>query len=213
MLSLPRNPAANLAEITAHLERHIGKVEHVFHEVVSSHVHLDLLQIPPAPGRPYRLLVTSGMGDEPMNVPGEGYYRRAELLIALPESWPVTGPEASNEAFCWPAHWLRMVARLPHELDSWVGLGTTIPNGDPPEPIAGTGFVGVMVTVPFWMPEEFFELQLASGDTIAFFHLIPLYPEEMELKLRSGPAELARRLDAIGLQAALDTGRANAAMQ
>lgn len=43
----PRHPARNLEVITAHLERHIGKVENVFHEAWSSHVHIDLLPYPP----------------------------------------------------------------------------------------------------------------------------------------------------------------------
>lgn len=207
----PRQPARNLEVITAHLERHIGKVENVFHEAWSSHVHLDLLHIPATQERPYQVLATSGMSDEPMSVPGDGYPRRVELLMALPVDWPVTGPRSTDEEFYWPAHWLRFVARLPHELESWVGLGTTIPNGDPAEPIANTGFIGVMATVPFWMPEEFFEAVTPDGESIAFFLLIPVYPEEMELKLREGPAELARGFDSIGLAPAIDPRRANAA--
>ncbi len=123
----------------------------------------------------------------------------------------VTGPESHTESSLWPAQWLRSIARLPHEEQTWIGLGHTIPNGDPPEPIADTRFIGVLVAVPFWMPEEFLELTTESGETIAMMFLIPLYPEEMELKLREGPAALVPGFDAIGLQPALDIRRRNAA--
>lgn len=59
---------SNMEEIEAHIERHVGKISMVFHEVLSDIVHIDIHQIPPTDDRPYWTLVTSGMSDLPMSV-------------------------------------------------------------------------------------------------------------------------------------------------
>ena len=71
----------------SHFEQYFGKVENVFHELVSPDIHVDICIVPPTEERDYYTLVTMGMGAHRMNVPEElAEYKleRAELAIALP---------------------------------------------------------------------------------------------------------------------------------
>ncbi|MBK9387913.1 MAG: suppressor of fused domain protein [Planctomycetes bacterium] len=80
--------ARHLAAITAHVEKHFGKVALVFHELISDELHLDVLLVAPCEDRPCWTLVTSGMSEKPMSVPaGETAPRRAELLMTLDPGW------------------------------------------------------------------------------------------------------------------------------
>lgn len=208
----PQHPGKYLEEIDAHIERHIGKVESVFHEILSDIVHLDVHFIPATNARPYHVLVTSGVSDEPMNVPAEmEEFRRAELLIALPRSWPLTQESLKRKENYWPVGWLKQIGRLPHEYNTWIGWGHTIPNGDPAEPIANTRFTGLMVTTPQWLPVEFFQMTASDGEKISFYQLVPLYQEEMDLKLKKGAEELEERLAKAGGSIAIDVQRPNVA--
>jgi hypothetical protein len=209
--TMPRHSAQHLEEVEAHIERYIGKVETVFHEILSDLVHLDVLLVPATDERPYHVLVTSGVSDEPMKVPeGMEEFRRAELLIALPRDWPLTEEAFKDEANNWPVRWLKMIGRLPHEYETWIGLGHTIPNGDPPAPIADTRFIGFMLASPHWLPPELFQLATNAGETISFYALVPLFQEEMDFKLRKGVEELARRMENAGIGFTIDASRPNA---
>ena len=79
------------AQISDHIERHLGKVDNVFHELVSDTVHIDVHQVKPTSEFPFWRLVTSGMSDLPMTVPEntEGVPRFLELMITLPGRWRV----------------------------------------------------------------------------------------------------------------------------
>ena len=70
-----------------------------------------------------------------------------------------------------------------------------MPNGDPAEAIANTGFVGVMLSPAYGLSPEFFQLPIEGGDNITFYQMVPLYPEEMALKLRKGAEEIEKRLE------------------
>ncbi|OJW13679.1 MAG: hypothetical protein BGO49_29565 [Planctomycetales bacterium 71-10] len=208
----PESSGANLKAVEAHLAKYIAPVENVFHELVSDLVHLDILMIPPTVDRPFHVLVTSGMSDLAMTVPeGMEFFRRAELLIALPADWPLEGPRFEDERAYWPIRWLKTLGRLPHEYQTWLGYGHTVPNGDPAEPIADTRFTGVMLNFAAWLPAEFFRLELSEGEGVCFYQMTPLYPEEMAFKLAKGAEPLDDLFDARGIDFVLDVGRANVA--
>lgn len=185
--TLPSHSTSNLERIEAHVESHLGKIETVFHEILSDLVHIDVLFVKATDERPYHVLVTSGVSDEPMNVPaGLEEHNRVELLIALPKDWPLSEEAMEEESNYWPIRWLKTIGRLPHEYDTWLGWGHTIPNGDPAETIADTNFVGFMLAPPYLLPVEFFELKTSSDAVIRFFALIPLFQDEMDFKLNKG---------------------------
>ncbi len=173
--------------ITDHITRTLGEPPMVFHETVSDQVHVDVHIVPATAERRYHVLVTSGMSERPMSPPpGHEDLAYAELCMALPPDWPIDGPVLAHAAAKWPFEWLRMLARFPHVLGSYLSEGHTVPNGDPPEPFhESTPFCCTLLLHPAPLPEAFRMLDF-NGRTIHFYMVIPLTAEEMEVKLRSG---------------------------
>jgi len=211
----PAQGEEHIEAIGAHIERHLGPVSGVFHEIISDLVHIDVHVVPANDQFPYLRLVTSGMSDLPMTVPAEvdaDVPHYMELMVTLPADWPISQDAFEDERNYWPVRLLKGMARLPHEYDTWLGFGHTIPNGHPSEPYApGVGFDGAIVLPPVTTPEEFAELVLEDGRTIAFMTLMPLYPEEMDLKLKKGAEALLDRFDAKNIQDVIEPGRTNVA--
>lgn len=209
-VAAPAHTAGHLEEIQTHIEEHIGEVGTVFHEIASDLIHLDVLFIPATAKRPYHVLVTSGVSDEPMKVPqGMEEHNRVELVMALPKEWPLTQESFKNENHYWPVRWLKQIGRLPHEYNTWIGWGHTIPNGDPAEPIANTRFTGVMLSPPYSLAPDFFQLKAKNGNTIRFYALIPLYQEEMDFKLKRGAEALEGKLEKQNVDFIVNTSRSN----
>jgi hypothetical protein len=194
--------------VEAHITRHVGPVESVFHEIVSDKVHLDVHFVKAGDGRPCHVLVTSGMSDRPMTLPeGVDAPEYAELLICLPPDWKLSQEDFGDEANYWPVRWLKTLARLPHDYRTWLGAGHTVPNGDPPEPFAdNTDLCGMLVLPPVRFGDDFPVLE-AGGKRIGFYALIPLYADEMAFKLEHGTGDLLDRFDAAGVDEVVDIGR------
>ncbi len=51
---------AEMDAVESHIAEHFGKFESVFHEIVSTDIHVDIALIPPAAERDYNVLVTMG---------------------------------------------------------------------------------------------------------------------------------------------------------
>jgi len=201
--------------ITAHIERYIGPVESVFHEIVSDMIHLDVHWIEPTAQRPWHVLFTTGMSERPMTVdPDAEASDYAELVMCLPGDWPLSQEAFEDEDNYWPVRWLKQLARLPHEYESWLGFGHTIPNGDPPEPFAGnTRMCCWMMTPPMWFDDELAKLSLPDGRSIEFLSPLPIYREEMNLKLSKGAEALFDQFEkaAIPIEEIFNPARKNAA--
>lgn len=207
-----RERAVFSEEIKAHVEEHLGKIRSGFQERWGDTSSPDVLFIRATLERPYHIFVTCGVSDNPMNIPeGMAEYSRAELVIALPQSWPLGGKSIKNEESIWPVRWLKRVGRLPQDQETWIGNGHTISNGDPWESIADTNFTGIFVLPPFGLPSEFFQLQTRQGVNILFYLLIPIYREEMDLKLRKGAQALEKLLQKHDIDFVFDLQRKNVA--
>jgi hypothetical protein len=136
----------------------------------------------------------------------------AELLLSLPPDWPLRQEDFKDERNYWPVRLLKMLARLPHEYDTWLGEAHTIPNGDPPEPYASnTKLCCAMLAPPLLVPDEFRELKVSPEMRMHFYGVIPLYQEETDLKLKRGSEELYTRLDRQKISELLDVNRRNVA--
>jgi hypothetical protein len=209
----PASPDADLIE--AHIARYVGKIDRVFHELASNFVHIDVHIIPPTTERPYYTLVTSGMSDKPMNVPvGAEDYRYAELMLCVPSEWKLEQADLQDEQHYWVVRWLKILARLPHQYNTWLGVFHSIPNGDPPRPFApNTKLSGIMLARPFLFEDEFWELALRPDKTIHFYSLLPLYPEEMQYKLQHGGQPLLDLLMEEEITELLDIRRVNVAFE
>ena len=204
-----------LNQISRHIERNIGPVPSVFHEIVSTDVHIDLHVVPAQPqvaeskerplGGDYVTIVTSGMSSKAMNVPPNakegGVSPYAELMLALPKDWPGLNADGTfdqatmkNEAYWWPFRWLKQMARMPHEYDTFFHSGVTVPNGDPPKPFAkGTNLCCWMVFRPLLCPKAH-QLHINDDVRIDFFTLFALTEPEINLKLAQGTKALINAL-------------------
>lgn len=200
----PPGGEEHLEEITAHVERHFGPVARVHHELLSDHVHLDVLVVEPTAERPWYVLVTSGMSDLPMPVPKAGSGpRHAELVVMVSPPESLAEAALADEANYWPIRHLKRLARLPHALGTWFGPGHTIAD-DPPEPVApGVPFCGFGV-LELLAPEAR-RLRTRDGLEIAFWQLVPMYRDELEWKLlQADPGVLTELFDAPALRLAMN---------
>ena len=207
----------SMEDIEAHIERFVGKPETVIHEISSEFVHVDVHVVRPTLERNFYTLVTSGMSDLPMKVPeGLEKYRFAELMLCLPENWPVPKDYEVVEGSWnqdWPIDALRFLARMPHQYKTWLGWGHSVPNGNPPQPVAvDSNFCGFVLLEPRTVRDEFHSLVTASGKRIYFLAVYPVYQEEMSLKVN----ERANRLDDLfseyKITELLDPNRRNVAL-
>jgi hypothetical protein len=202
-----------LEQISEHIGRHIGEVETVFHEIASDTVHIDVHFVKPSAEQPFIRLVTSGMSDLPMAVPESSEAPRfAELMLTLPADWRLDQESFQSEQWYWPVRLLKVLARLPHKHATWLGFGHTVPNGDPAEAYAPTTkLCGAIILPPVSVPEDFATLHIDETKTITFYSVVPLYKEEMQLKLRSGSDKLLQLFDSKGINDLVEPGRPNVA--
>lgn len=198
--------------ICNHIEKHIGVIDHVFKEIISDVLSIDILIVEPTPARNFYTLITSGMSELPMKVPsGASEYQYAELMICLPPSWKMSDEAFKDERNYWPLRALKTLARFPHEYNTWLYLGHTLVNGHPAQPYSeGIGFEGMLVWIPAVEDNSgFFNLNMTSEKTVHFYSLIPLYKEELEYKTKNGEEALLNRLNKIGINDVLDPLRKN----
>lgn len=196
--------------INTHIQRHIGPVKTVYHEIISDLVHIDVHMVEATAERPFHVLVTSGMAERPMNAPRKDL-RYAELCILLPPSWPLESDKWKDEDHYWPIRWLKTLARMPHEYATFLWAGHTVPNGDPAEPFAPcTELSGIILLPTLSLPEEFGAMEMDGGKTVHFWTVWPLHEDEMNLKLRHGADALIEALEKQGVRDVIDPLRPSA---
>ena len=203
--------------VERHITEHLPGESSVLHEILSDLVHVDVHVVKPTNDRPYYTLVTSGMSERPMTQPpGVEGCQFAELMICLPPDWPgfdsdlLTTDEAHpwrDPSAYWPIGWLKQLARFPHEYDTWIWYGHTIPHGDPAEPYApDTGLSSILLLPPVTLPESFHVLDVGDRE-VHFFALVPLHADELQLKLDQGTDALFPHFEAAGVDEVLNPHR------
>jgi hypothetical protein len=205
---------AELVEaVSDHIEACFGVEPTVFHELLSDLVHVDVHAVPPAGDRTWTTLVTTGMAEKPMSVPeGLEDARFAELVLAVPDGWRLEQEAFEDESNYWPIRLLKFLARVPHEFDTFLWYGHTVPNGDPAEPYApNTELCCAFIAPPVLGPDQFPRLELADGRTVGFYAVVPLYADEMQFKLDKGGDALVDRLDKAGVTELIDPERPSVA--
>jgi hypothetical protein len=209
----PLPPEGAHAAIEAHFTRLVGPPSYDLHDVASPNVHVHIHVVAPSPAHRAWTLYTTGMSDAPMLLPsGIDAAGRAEVMIRLPPSWPAGRGALDAGRGSWPLRWLKQLARLPEDFDTWLGPGHTVPNGEPAAPLGpGTKQCCVLVTEPQSLPAEARVMCPGSGEEIAIYALVPIYEDEMDLKLREGAAALGARLAAAGVGDIVDPTRKSVA--
>ena len=184
--------------IEEHIDKYFGKVENVFHELVSPDIHVDICIIPPAEERDYYTLVTMGMGARRMNVPDElAEYKleRAELAIALPANWKLDQESIKDEKWYWPIRLLKSLARLPIANDTWLGYGHTMDNEN--DFAENTKLCAAILVAPQDVEDGGEVCTLPSGEDVNFYQVIPLYRDEMEYKIAHDADALLDKMNGI----------------
>ena len=185
--------------IDKHIVKYFGPYKNVFHEITSPDIHVDIAIIEPTKKRNYYVLVTMGMGARKMNIPEEleqYNLERAELLVCLPPDWKLDKLE--EEKWYWPLRWLKILARLPGEKDTWLGWGHTIPNGGPFAD--NTRQSSVMLITPGAFGKKSRICRLPSGDEVNFYQILPLYNEEIDYKFKHDAEALLELMDDADLE-------------
>ena len=184
--------------VEGHIQQYFGKVENVFHELVSPDIHVDICMVPPTEERDYCTLVTMGMGAHRMNVPEELVeykLERAELAIVLPADWKLDQESMKDEKWYWPIRLLKVLARLPIASDTWLGFGHTMDNE---EAFAeDTKLCAAILTGPQGTKEGSEVCILPSGEEVNFYQVIPLYRDELEYKLAHDADALLDKMEGI----------------
>ncbi|MEO1008412.1 MAG: suppressor of fused domain protein [Planctomycetota bacterium] len=213
---LAHGDEALINAVTEHFTRHIGEPEHVYHEMVSDLIHLDVHFIPPSNEHPYYTAFTTGMAERAMQAPeGAEEFTHAELMIKLPETWRTDFtdeflelPEAEQQRHFWPIGVMKTLARFPHEYQTWLYSGHTVPNGDPPAPFADdTQMACALLTPPMIESEDFGTVELADGRRVFILQLLPIGAGETEYKLRNGVETLIDLFQEQGVGDVVDPGR------
>ena len=184
--------------VEGHIQQYFGKVENVFHELVSPDIHVDICMVPPTEERDYCTLVTMGMGAHRMNVPEELVeykLERAELAIALPADWKLDQESMKDEKWYWPIRLLKSLARLPINCDSWLGHGHTVENR---EPFADNTKLCTATLIGPQGTEDGSEVcTLPGGEEVNFYQVIPLYEDELDYKLEHDVDALLNKMRGI----------------
>jgi hypothetical protein len=155
----------------------------------------------PGPGgRDFFTLVTGGMSDLPMHLPPDAPARvptRLELILYAREPKPeyIEG--------------LRTTARFPHDYQTCLGWGHTIPNGQPPSPIfQGSKLTGILlVQSPLSPDRNLSEKLILEDEPVEILWLVPLTTAELVFKRDHGTEKLLDLFDQVQHPFILDEKR------
>ncbi len=198
-----------IESILAHMTAQVGKPTLVLQELSPTEPAIDLHIIPPTDEEdPVITLFTTGMSAHEMTMPaGVALPRRAELILRLPASWPITEEALTNPLTAWPVHWLRTLARLPQRYGSWLAPLHTIPNGEPPQPLTEDTELCCMLTVPPICVADGADVVASPVGPVMLVSVMPIYESEMRFKLERGPEALLELLAAKEVDDVIDLQR------
>ena len=197
--------------IENHIEKYVGPIYKVFHELISPDFHLDVYWIETEiyTEKVY-VLVTCGMSDLPMNVPESlDQFRFAELCMILPGNWNFENLNDENNF--WPIKVLKDLSRYPHHYNTWLGIEHTTAEEGNQTYSPNVGFCGSLLFVPLGIDENFYQLK-HDKKIINFYSIIPLYPEEIEFKLNNGISALLELFERHMISDIVDINRLNTCM-
>lgn len=190
--------AEHLAE---HVSRTLAPISGSYEDAEPGLLRIDLLRVDPSPARRLVTLITCGLGlHEPP--PDEEGARppRCELVMTLPGEWRLDEPALQDERWYWPLSWLKALALEGSRPGRWLGVGHTIPAGDPPIPVApGTRQCCMWLIEPRSAPAAFGRWWLGTRAFVQFLAVVPIDVREMEYKLQHGAAALAGLFERRGI--------------
>jgi hypothetical protein len=88
-------------------------------------------------------------------------------MICLPPDWPLEIVSQKDVRHYWPIYLLKMLARFPHQFNTWLWCGHTMPNGDPVEPYAdNTQLCCALLMSPVRFDPKFSELNCTAPRSV-----------------------------------------------
>ncbi|MFM8188009.1 MAG: suppressor of fused domain protein [Pirellula sp.] len=148
-------------------------------------------------------LFTNGLSDHSMNVPaGQEEWSRAELFLQLPPDWQFE--KSDDPRWGWPHLWLREIAQLPGNNNSWFGgrlCVVELPNLSP-----DLRFTGCLL----WS-QYYFESHSLGGQIITLYRVVPLTAAEIAFEKVQGTENLINAMDLVGVPKQISMDRQDAA--
>ncbi|MDR2752910.1 MAG: DUF2185 domain-containing protein [Oscillospiraceae bacterium] len=161
-----------LAAITRAMEARFGRVNRVIQDFAPHGTRVELC-VMATEGAAYQVVATRGMGARAMRAPA-GAPNRAELACYLPREWDL---ESCAERWYWPLRWLKLLARVPEDEDSWLGWGHTIAAG---APLAENTALCALLLL------DCDAVDPIENSRVRFYRMVPLFEEELEFVLAQG---------------------------
>lgn len=187
--------------IEQYIAEYIGPVTNIIQEQAVFEAQIDIITLAPTPDRPFRSLVSRGMGAIPLQLPSflsEQQITRAELVLHLSPEW------RAQTRLDWPLRLMHWLARIPLEEPARI---QDLSLFDWPRSLqAQQAFDALLlhycshchVLQPY--------VVLPRGERVIFFEVIPLLAQERAFIDRQGPGEFIRRV-ASQLPVAAEAGR------
>jgi Suppressor of fused protein (SUFU) len=149
-------------------------------------------------GRDFYTVVTGGMADERMRVPRKVECKRAELVMYVDKPTDVH------------VNLLRWLATLPHVQEgTWYGFGTTMNNGDPPQPIFDDSDLDCFLFLePICSPDDSLGEQFdLDDDPVSLLWVVPITDAERHYIMDRDLSDFLKLLDQKGHSHILDEAR------
>ena len=156
-----------------------------------------------------KVLATEGMSAKAMTVPEElKDFKYAELMMFLPDNWPIDDESLKKNEFSWPFEWLQRLAYYPHENKTFLGgRSATFSNGEPPDAITeGTELSAFLALSQDVQSDQFID---QSGKKVQIYKVIPIFKEELEFQRKNGTGLLLERFAEFNIPTTIDLERIN----
>lgn len=181
------NASANLAAREDIYRELFGDRFTVNHELQPMVPHIDVYHFEPGHDeRTFHTLITGGMSDRPMQGAPKGVLRRAELVLYSDR----VDPKA--------VELLRWLAHMVHDQATWLSPGSTMTNGQPPQPIFDGSVLDCFVFLDSVVqPDAFLRDKLVlDGDPVELLWVMPITTNEMNVIREQGLDAFLDLLDA-----------------
>ena len=186
-----------------HIQRTVGPVLGVEHEVIPGDPPISLIFVAPTEvNRCWSVLTFGASAYEMPSTADAGIQapNRAEYMICLPLDWTDEDehgmPQLNTPEKIYPIAALKRVARAAQALNTRFDLGATVLDVNYPDPIDSSSTVSGFALA--WLPDsaEALEFSAPDGTPVALFTLLGLTAPELEFAHDHGLQALAPKLDA-----------------
>ena len=162
----------------AHLEKYLGEFEGIYKQIIPTELPIDILYFS---GEKYNAIVTNGMRAMIMSVPPElKEYQQAELMMFVDKSFDLSGEGLQREENAWLIQLLTDLAIYPKQINSYLGWGHIVGNGEELEPYdTSVEYCGALIYPPMVQEDVAFYRYIEKGRNIFIYNVMPLFKDEL----------------------------------